>query len=198
MHRNPDKFHIIQIQGESEKSDTFYTPLTQRRGSRAWENRLHVVRRTKHLVSIEHCTVTHRAFGVKAYLKNNESMVKTRCLFRRRFSIHRNVSVPSKITINSWVLNFRETASAIRKRPLGRPRTLRTPENVNRVWAAVLQSLWRSARRQSVALQLPNTTVHHILHKDLSFHPFKVQLVQELSDSDVENIQRFCEQFREL
>jgi hypothetical protein len=35
-----------------------------------------------------------------------------------------------------------------------------------------------------VALQLPNTTVHHILPKDLSFDPFKVQLIQKLCDDD--------------
>jgi hypothetical protein len=49
-----------------------------------------------------------------------------------------------------------------------------------------------------VVLQLLNTTVHHILRKDLSFHPYKVHLVQELSDRDAENRQRFCEQFRDL
>jgi hypothetical protein len=59
-------------------------------------------------------------------------------------------------------------------------------------------SPWRSARRQSLALQLPNATVRLIVHKDLSFHPHKVQLVQELSDRDVENRQRSYEQFREL
>jgi hypothetical protein len=52
--------------------------------------------------------------------------------------------------------------------------------------------------KQSVALQLPNTTVRRIIHKDLSFHPYMVQLIQELSDSDVENRRRFCKQFREL
>jgi hypothetical protein len=122
--------------------------------------------------------------------------VKTRRLFRRRLNIHRNASVPSKKTITSWVQNSRETVSV---RWPGRPRTVRTPENVDRVRAAVLQSPRRSAaRRQSVALQLPNTTVRHILPKDLSFHLFKVQLLQELSDSDVENRLRFSEQFREL
>jgi hypothetical protein len=72
----------------------------------------------------------------------------------------------------------------MKRRPPGRPRTVRTPENVNRVRPAVLQSPRRSARRQSVALQLPNT-VRRVLHKDLSFNPYKVQLVQELSNRDV-------------
>jgi hypothetical protein len=80
----------------------------------------------------------------------------------------------------------------------GRPRTERTPEYVDRERAAVLQSPRRSARRQSVALQLPNNAVCRILRRDLNFHPYKVQLIQELSDRGVENRQRFCEQVRVL
>jgi hypothetical protein len=49
-----------------------------------------------------------------------------------------------------------------------------------------------------VALQLSITTVRHILHKDSGFHLYKVQLVQVLSDRNGENLQRFCEQFREV
>jgi hypothetical protein len=49
-----------------------------------------------------------------------------------------------------------------------------------------------------VALQLPITTLRHILHKDSGFHLYKVQLVQVLSDRNGEDLQRFCEQFREL
>jgi hypothetical protein len=86
-------------------------------------------------------------------------MVKTCCLFRRHFNIHRNASVPSQDTIKPWVQTFQETVSAMKKRPTGRPRTVRTPENVDRVRATVVQRPRLSARRQLLALQLPNTTV---------------------------------------
>jgi hypothetical protein len=68
----------------------------------------------KHSVSMEHWIAAHRAFAVD---KNNESMVKTRRLFRRRFSIHRKASMPSKNTIKSSAQSFRKTASAIKKSP---------------------------------------------------------------------------------
>jgi hypothetical protein len=41
----------------------------------------------KHLVSMEHWTVAHRAFAAEAYFKNSVSLVKTRRLFRRHFNI---------------------------------------------------------------------------------------------------------------
>jgi hypothetical protein len=91
----------IYLQDESEKSDTFYTPLTQRRGVHAWGNRLCVVR-PKKTFSIEHWTAARCAFGVEIYLKNHETMVKTCRLFRRQWGI--------KNTIKSWVQTFRETA----------------------------------------------------------------------------------------
>jgi hypothetical protein len=98
----------------------------------------------KHLVSMEHWTAAHRAFAVEEYFENNESMVKTR-LLRHHFNIHRNASVPSKNAIKSWVQNIPETASVMRKRQPGRPRTVRTPENVHTVRAAVVQRPRRSA-----------------------------------------------------
>jgi hypothetical protein len=70
---------------------------------------------------MEHWTAAHQAFAVEAYFKNNESVGKTHCLFRRHFSINRNASVPTKNTIKSWVQNFRESAPAMKKWPPARP-----------------------------------------------------------------------------
>jgi hypothetical protein len=53
----------------------------------------------KLLVSMEHWTAARPVFAVESYFKNNESMVKTRRLFRFHFNIHRNASVPTKNTI---------------------------------------------------------------------------------------------------
>jgi transposase len=102
----------------------------------------------KLLVSMEHWTAAHSVFAVESYFKN---MVKTRRLFRRHFNIHRNARVASKNTIKLWVKNFRQTASVMKKRPSGRPRTVRTPENVDRVGAAVLQRRSTSVRVSAIA-----------------------------------------------
>jgi uncharacterized membrane-anchored protein len=41
------QFTRYYVQGKPEKPDTFYTPLTQRLGARAWGRQLYVVRRSK-------------------------------------------------------------------------------------------------------------------------------------------------------
>ena len=83
--------------------------------------------------------------------------------FRRRFNIHRNDSVPARDTILRWVNNLRTGGSIMKKTPPGPQRTVRTPENVERVRQAMLQSPGRSARRHSAALRISNRTVRRIL-----------------------------------
>ena len=72
----------------------------------------------------------------------------------------------------------------MKKTPPGPQRTVRTPENVERVRQAMLQSPGRSARRHSAALRISNRTVRRILHGELHFHPYKLAIVQELNVRD--------------
>jgi transposase len=113
----------------------------------------------------------YRAFAVETFFKNNGSAIVTQRVFRRHFDIGRSGKVPTRQTILNWVTQFRTTASIVNKKPSGRPRTARTPENVRRVSHAFQHSPQRSARRHSVALHLSPRTVRRILHEDLKFHP---------------------------
>jgi hypothetical protein len=74
----------------------------------------------------------------------------------------------------NWVTQFRTTASIVSKKPPGRPRTVRTPENVRRVAHAFQCSPQRSACRHSIAVHLTPRTVQHILHEDLNVMLFHV------------------------
>jgi len=94
----------------------------------------------------------HRAFVVETFLKNNDSATVTQRVFRRHFDIRRNGKVPTRQTILNWVTQVRTTASIVNKKPPGRPRNVRTPENVRRVAHAFKRSPQRSARRHSIAL----------------------------------------------
>ena len=76
---------------------------------------------------MERWSVDHRAFAVKTYLKNNDSVVLTQRICLRHFNIHRNDSVPSRDTLLLWARNFRETASAAKRKPPGREPAIRTP-----------------------------------------------------------------------
>ena len=90
----------------------------------------------------------HRAFAVETFFKNDDSATVTQRVFRH-FDIGRNGKVPTCQTILNWVTQFRTTASIVNKKPSGRPRTVRTPENVSRVVHAFQRSPQRSVRRHS-------------------------------------------------
>jgi transposase len=98
---------------------------------------------------MERWSVQHWAFAAETYFKNNDSV----------FNIHRNNSVPSHNTVLLWMRNFRETASATKRKPPGREPSLRTPENIKSVCQAFVRSPWRSASRNAVALKMSDHTV---------------------------------------
>ena len=89
---------------------------------------------------------------METFFKNNDSDTVTQRVFRRHFDIERKGKVPTRQTILNWVTQVRTTASIVNKKPLGRPRTVRTPENVCRVAHAFQRSPQRSVRRHSIAL----------------------------------------------
>jgi hypothetical protein len=146
---------------------------------------------------MEHWTAQHRAFVIKAYFKNCDSVIKTQHLFRIHFHIPRHDSVPSHNTIKLWVNDFRQSASAVKRKPPGAVQTVRTPENVARVRAAVLHSPTHSARRQRTALQLSAKLAQNVA-SDLNFDPYKIAVDQELSDLDLITRQMFAERFLQI
>jgi hypothetical protein len=133
----------------------------------------------------------HLLLGV--FFKNGDSATVTQREFRRRFNIRRNGRVPTRQTILNWVGKFRLNASALPKKNSGRSRTVRTPENVERVRAALQQS-----PRHSVALRMSDRSVRWMLHMDLHFHPFKMQVVQELLPRDLNQRMEFCTKLLEM
>jgi len=156
------------------------------------------VARQSHAISvtIAHWTAQRRAFIVEAYFKNGDSAITTR-LFRRNFNI-RHGRVPCRNTIKEWVQNFRENASALKRKPQGRIPMIRTPENVDKVRMAIVKSPRCSVRRHSAATGLSDRSVWRILHKYLNFHPYKTAIVQELNDRDMANRRNSSEQLLEM
>ena len=142
-------------------------------------------------------TGVHRGFAVRAYFESNQSVIATQRAFRRRFNIPRNNAVPQANTIRSWVRQLEATGSTLRRGTHGRRRSIRTPENVERVRAAIIQSPRRSARRHAVALGISSRSLRRILHMDLHFHPYKMMMAQELNQTDFANRQNLCENMLE-
>jgi len=135
-----------------------------------------------------------RAFAVKAFYKNGESLAIAQREFRREFGIHRNRAVPSAHAIKTWIRNFEATGSTLKKKG-GSVKTVSTPDNIAVVREAMERSPHRSARRHSVSLGLSEASVRRILHKDLNFFPYKIQVTHALHECDYVNRVHFCQTF---
>ena len=130
----------------------------------------------------EHC-----GFVIVAFFNNNDSVTTTRRAFRTRFGLYATDAVSDRKTNLRWSSNVRKSGSALPRKPCGRPRDVRTPENVQRVRASIVLSPRRSARKHAAALGISDRTVKRILHADLRMHPYKMMVEQELSVTDWEN-----------
>jgi hypothetical protein len=111
--------------------------------------------------------------------------VIAQCQFRREFGIHRNRAVPFARDIKTWVRNAEATSSTLKKNR-GSLKTARTPENVAAVREAIERSPRRSARLHATSLGLFEASFRRNLHKDLHFHPDKIQITHALHEHDYE------------
>ncbi|KAL4107251.1 hypothetical protein QTP88_017631 [Uroleucon formosanum] len=91
-----------------------------------------------------------------------------------------------------WVTAFRTKGIITKKKPPGPVRTVTTPENTERVRAAVLQSPRRSVRKQAQALQINRSSVRRIVKRELNFHPYKLTIVQQLKPTDYHQRSEFA------
>ncbi|PSN37642.1 hypothetical protein C0J52_25939 [Blattella germanica] len=80
---------------------------------------------------------------------------------------------------------------ALKKKPPGDVRTIRTPRNIQAVRQSVQTSPTRSAAKHAIAIGISDRSVRRILHFDLKFHPYKMVVTQELSHRDWES-RRIC------
>ena len=62
----------------------------------------------------------------------------------------------------------------------------------------MLRSPRRSALREALALRLNECNVSRIVHKDMHYHPYKIQVAQELSELDKVGRLQFCNEFLDL
>ena len=96
-----------------------------------------------------------RAFAFEMFLfKTCESVITAQKAFCAHFMLRRNDAFPDRKSIRFRVEHFRNTGSSITRKPLGRPWSVLTPENVQTVRQSVVQSPTRSAHKHASALGL--------------------------------------------
>jgi hypothetical protein len=122
-------------------------------------------------------TVEDKANLVK-FVHEARSIVAAQRKFRREF----NRAPPHRNSIRKWVKQFSEVGDVKKKKSPGRPKI--PDQRVDAVRTAMLVSPHTSVRRLSLQLQIPKSTTHKILHDNLKFRAYKIQVVQHLQDGD--------------
>ena len=75
----------------------------------------------------------------------------------------------------------------------GSVKIVRTPEIIENVRQGVLRSPQRSTRRRAITVGISRTSLRRILHNDLRYYPYKIQIVQALHHGDNQQRIRFCD-----
>ena len=73
-----------------------------------------------------------------------------------------------------------------------------SPDNVGWILDAMLWSLCRSDQWQALALRLNECSFCRIFHKNLHYHPYKIQVAKQLSERYKVSQLQFCNEFLDL
>ena len=114
-----------------------------------------------------------------------KSDVQTQGNYRRKYGR----DPPSRSSIRLWHRKFMETETVFDTRRSGRPRT--SEENIERVWQAFQRSPMKSIRIAARQLELPCSTVHKVLHKNLRLYAYEVQM-KALQPNDMPRRKEFA------
>ena len=83
-----------------------------------------------------------------------------------------------------------ETGTVFNIRRSGQPRT--SEENIERVRQAFQHSPMKSIRTAARQLELPRSTVHKVLHKNLRLYAYIGQMLQALQPNDMPRRKQFA------
>jgi hypothetical protein len=72
-----------------------------------------------HLVVMEQWSGLELAVAVSAYYRNCDSVIAAQRVFQRHYEIPPHGQVPSAHSIRTWVCNFEDTGSALKKSLVG-------------------------------------------------------------------------------
>ena len=101
---------------------------------------------------------------------------------QRNYIIKYAKQAPACQLICNWHKQFMETGTVLHKLRSGRPRT--SEEDIKHIHQTFSHSPTKSIHTASVQLQVPRSTIHKVLHKNLRLYVYKIQLLQELKPDD--------------
>lgn len=133
---------------------------------------------------------TREQITITAWVITNEvSVEQNRLRFREEF----DKEAPPRQTLIRWKNKLLETGCLThRQSGQGRPASVLSDENAQRVLHEIENDNTTSTRKLSEKLDMSKSSVHRILqHCDM--HPYKPMYSQELTDADDDRRREFCE-----
>ena len=117
---------------------------------------------------------------MRHYFENHGNVAE--CVRKLRMDFGRR-EAPSAPYVR-YVLKKVKEIVLIDKPKRDKPKTVRTPENIAAVAESVCEAPSTSIHRRCQQLNISETSLRQILHKDLSMTPHNVKLLQELKPID--------------
>lgn len=144
---------------------------------------------------MEGYNVIQRTKIIELYFEHHRSIIQTQRAYRRHFNVRNS---PSESMIRRLVTRFEEQGSVRDLPRSGRPHSVISEANIQRVLESVEENPETSTRRRSAELQMSRRSLRRILKGNLHLFPYKVQLVQELKPGDSQERIIYALRFQEL
>ena len=130
---------------------------------------------------MEKFTTEQRTKIVEFYFKFHRSIILTQRAYCRHFNARKP---PSDFMIRRLIQRFQQYGSVSDLPRSGRPRSVFSQINRERVLDSVQEEPGTSIRRRSDQLGMPRMSLYRIPRNDLHLYPHKVELVQKLKPTD--------------
>jgi len=146
---------------------------------------------------MDRISIKDRIELVKNYYKHAESATNA----LRKSNVGRNYRKrPSTQAVSDLVAKFERTGSVLDERGhfSGRGRTSRTPEMIDEASKVHVITKGISVRKLALQLGTSKSTAHRIVRQDLGLYPYKVQIMQKVSEYDVERRLNFANTIVEM
>lgn len=137
-------------------------------------------------------TIDQRTFVVKKFYETR-SYLAVQEAFREAFP---DRNPPAKSTIHQNISKYERegTSQNVNKRRSGRRRTIRTPENIERVREVLAERGDQVSSRRNT-LGITKSSFNLITTTDLKWHPYKIRVVHKLEEGDYNRRIQFCRWF---
>ena len=132
-----------------------------------------------------------KAFCVLEFAKT-KSIVTVQRAFQGQF----HINAPSPKNIRRWFQQFQERGCLCKKKSPGRPSV--SEAHVTRIRSTFERSPRKSTYRASRELAIPQSTVWRVLRRRLHLKPYRLCLVQALTDDDKRKRIDFCSSMLEM